>query len=314
VYDVSNRKPARPWNTLLFCANPATRAAKTEDWQKITEADHFGFGLEKDSQSQSPILPDHLWLEHFWMPIVGPRPLSVGFSTEGKVNINSEIMPFSWITRRTSLYGALEGVRIPAVHWQQALEGSATHFKAPGTSDIEYRYKVNAEETAKALQELRFKNGEIFRTPSEICEMPLVPKKIEGRNYGEANSLADPTWQKTNEWWNGDPAVVDAFEATGDNTREAPYAQLYPRLCTRSNVFKVHYRVQLLKKSRSTNPGEWDETKDSVAAEYRGSSVVERYLDPNDTDIPDMVGTINTSDALDDYFRFRVVDKQPFAP
>lgn len=313
VYDISNQKPARPWNTLLFCANPATRATKTEEWQKITAADHFGFGLEKD-EYQNPVLPDHLWLENFWMPVVEPRPLSVGFSTEGKVNMNCEIMPFSWIKRRTALHGALEGVRIPAIHWQQAIEGSTTHFKAPGISDIEYRYKVNAEETAKAFQELRFKDGEIFRTPSEICEMPLVPRKIEGRNYGSANSLRDPTWQKTNEWWNGDPAVVDAFEATGDNTREAPYAQLYPRLCTRSNVFKVHFRVQLLKKSRSTSPAEWDETKDSVAAEYRGSSVVERYLDPNDMDIPDMMGTINTSDALDDYFRFRVVDKQPFAP
>lgn len=148
--------------------------------------------------------------------------------------------------------------------------------------------------------------------------MFLVPQRMEGHDYGTATPPpADSgAWTKMVAWWNGstDPLAVDAFEATGDNTREAPYAQLYPRLCTRSNVYRVHYRVQLLKKSRSTNPAEWDETKDQVVAEYRGSSVVERYLDPHDQAVPDMAGTINTADALDDYFRYRVVDKQPFAP
>ncbi len=31
---------------------------------------------------------------------------------------------------------------------------------------------------------------------------------------------------------------------TGDNLREKPYADLYPRLTTKSNTYTVHFRVQ----------------------------------------------------------------------
>lgn len=308
------------WTTLLFCPNPNARMTPANPSAETELGDHFGFG----GTSGGTRLPDHLWLEHFWMPVVEPRPLSAGFSTEGKVNMNYQIMPFTWIKRATAMHGALQGVRITAIPSADAMDqayNDGHHYKAskaPGqVLDKQYRYAVNAKETLKAFDEQRFAKGDLFRTPSEICEMFLVPKRLEGHEYGGVADPANVKWTEMTQWWNGapgDPLVVDAFEATGDNTREAPYAQLYPRLCTRSNVYRVHFRVQLLKKSRATNPAEWDETKDQVAAEYRGSSVVERYLDPHDKTIPDMIGTINSSDALDDYFRYRVVERQPFAP
>jgi hypothetical protein len=115
-------------------------------------------------------------------------------------------------------------------------------------------------------------------------------------------------------WWEGNPAQPDdAFEATGDNSRESPYAQLYPRLCTRSNVFTVHWRVQLLRKSRATKPNEWDATRDTVAGEQRGATMIERYLDPNADKLPDFARA-SRGDAVDDYYRWRIVSRKPFTP
>jgi len=79
-------------------------------------------------------------------------------------------------------------------------------------------------------------------------------------------------------------------------------------------VFTVHYRVQLLKKSRSTKAGEWDETRDTVAAEHRGQTTLERYLDLNKKTIPDFATSINEGEALDDYYNIRVVNRRDFKP
>jgi hypothetical protein len=116
-------------------------------------------------------------------------------------------------------------------------------------------------------------------------------------------------------WWNGDPQQPDdGMKLTGDNTRESPYNQLYPRLTTRSNVFQVHYRVQALKKARSTPVTVWDEKKDRVGAEQRGSVVLERYIDPNDAALPDFVANPDADGALDDHYRFRIIRSKIFAP
>ncbi|WP_075089215.1 hypothetical protein [Verrucomicrobium spinosum] len=118
------------------------------------------------------------------------------------------------------------------------------------------------------------------------------------------------------DWWNGAlNTQKDAMELTGDNTRESPYNQLYPRLTTRSNVFQVHYRVQSLRKSRSTSANRWDETRDMISSDYRGSAILERYLDPNITGLPNFITNPgNSSAALDDHYRFRVIQRKQFAP
>lgn len=311
----SSNLPPRPWQTLLFCPNPAARTSAPD--VAVQATDHVGFA--------DP--PDHAWLEFFWMPVVEPDPLSPGFSTEGKVNMNHQMMPYTWIERATALHAALRGVRITAIPSSAAKDGAAPHYKDPaGVTDQEFRYEVNATETLKGFEAERFAKGEVFRSASEICEMFLVPKRYgepdeaggttqdTGRDYGGAKPTGGLTYEQMLQWWNGQGNTLDAFEATGDNTRESPYAQVYPRLCTRSNVFQVHYRVQLLRKSRATRSDVWDETKDQVAAEYRGSATVERYLDPNDRDIPDLVGNWSSGQALDEFYRYRIVDRQPFVP
>ena len=313
----------RPWQTLLFCPNPASRTtpAGTEpqfDRNAGGTRDHFGFLTPRD----------HLWLENFWMPAVEPAGMSDGFSTEGKVNMNYQIMPFLWIKRATAMYGALHGVRVTAIPSSAVSSGA---YKDPGTaSSLEFRYAVDAKKTLAAFDDRFYdsstKTTDVFRSPSEICEMFLVPKRLDGHTYASgAVNPPDPAnvfpsthdaYKQSLEWWEGtnksDP--TDAFEATGDNLREAPYAQLYPRLCTRSNVFTVHYRVQLLRKSRSTPRDQWKEGVDNVVAEYRGQSTIERYLDPTDTSIPDFAAATHAAQAVDDFYKYRVINRRQFSP
>jgi len=307
----------RPWQTLLFCPNPPSR--QSAPGVALTPEDHFGFSG----------VPDHQWLEFFWMPATEPRPLSVALATEGKVNLNHQIMPFTYIRRATAMHGALQGVRITAYHQSTTADlASASHPKTPNPSQpslLEFRYPVNAFETLRGMDEDRFNQGDIFRSTAEICETFLVPKRAgepdrpgaasvnSGHDYGTATATTGLTRAAMLDWWNGSGEQA-GFQPTGDNTRESPYAQLYPRLCTRSNVYQVHYKVQFLRKSRSTAPDVWDEAKDRVAAEQRGSATFERYLDATDTTQPDYVTELNAIRAVDDEYRYRIIQRQPFAP
>lgn len=317
---VSNPMP-RAWTTLLFCPNPPSRTTdedKEPDYVSGSAAtskkDHFGFATPRD----------HLWLEYFWMPAAEQPGLSDGFSTEGKVNMNYQIQPFHWIKRATAMHGALHGVRVTAIPSSAVTEAAGTdhykHYENGTGSGLSFRYAVDAEQTLRQFDE-RFARGELFITPSEICEQFLVPRRLNGHTYEGGNvSARDPatvatTYTGVMDWWEGQDAEAgDAFEATGDNTRESPYAQLYPRLCTRSNVFKVHYRVQVLQKAASTRPNVWDEAKDRVGADYRGEATIERYLDPRRTGMVDFATSSGLRQTLFDYHDFRVTGRRQFAP
>ena len=98
--------------------------------------------------------------------------------------------------------------------------------------------------------------------------------------------------------------------------RDRPYATLYPQLTTKSNSYTVHYRVQALKKVPGTPAAEWVSNADQVVSDYRGSSLVERYVDPANTTIPDFATTYanNPTVALDNYYDFRVLGVRRFAP
>lgn len=329
----------RPWQTLLLCPNPASRttAPNTEPgWTPTPPTggataiqDHFGFAMPRD----------HLWLEFFRMPIIEPAGLADSVSTEGKVNMNYQILPYKWIKRATAMHGALQGVRMTAIPSAAVKAGATEHYKDPANpSNLEFRYAVNAPATLEGFEELRFDLDEIFRSPSEITEMWLVPKRLvsDGTVHtyssgGTITPLAPPgdnrlpsEYQSTKigdyrgmqTWWENDPAVPDdGFEATGDNLREAPYAQLYPRLATRSNVFTIHYRVQVLRKSRTVKPNEWKEGTDTVVAEQRGSTTIERFLDLNNAaSLPDFATTPVTGPTVDDFHQIRVVNRRVFAP
>ena len=166
---------------------------------------------------------------------------------------------------------------------------------------------------------------DIFRSASEICNIFLVPQQIPqsatgGTHYPPVTVApfpptdASPPSMET--WWK-------SFQLTGDNARENPYNQIYPRLTTKSNSFDVHMRVQVLTQSTADkisgtfNPG----AGDSVTGEYRGSVLVERYLDPNQTtqSLPDFATSFpanptDGSGTVDNYVRYRVVSTHAFSP
>jgi hypothetical protein len=64
-------------------------------------------------------------------------------------------------------------------------------------------------------------------------------------------------------------------------------------------------RAQRLTKTPGSAPDVWQETKDNVAAEHRGWSLVERYIDTSDPSLPDC--TTNTAQTLEPFYRFRIL-------
>jgi uncharacterized protein (TIGR02600 family) len=273
-----------PWRTLLFCNNPAAGRS------------HPGFASPRD----------HLLMDFFTMPVVAPYVISEPFSTAGRVNINFEMAPFTYIHRDTAFRGVLKSTRITA-YPTQGLHKTADQY---GTmTPTIYRKEIDGDQTTAAFY-TRFGQSSTgtfsgdkgaFRTASEICDMPLVP--------------LGTTAAGLNNFWSQN-------QYTGDNAREATYGQIYSRITSRSNVFTVHIRAQTLRKAKLTAGlsaadktkmyAEWDESKDQVVGEYRGSSTIERYIDPSDPNLPDFATTTNAS--MDDYYKFRVVGTKRFNP
>ncbi len=56
--------------------------------------------------------------------------------------------------------------------------------------------------------------------------------------------------------------------------------------------------------------------KDTVLSEFRGSTTIERYVDPNDPTLPDFaaMAVSGTIPSIDPYYKFRVVSTKRFAP
>jgi uncharacterized protein (TIGR02600 family) len=283
------------WETLLFSPNPAG-------------ADHPGL--------RSP--RDHLLLDLFTMPVVEPYAISEPFSTAGKVNLNYEIMPFGYLKRSTALRAALQSVRIPAIPQDRVGEyktaGEGDQAKMPNV-----RYLVDRDETLRAFEAFfaEAKNDPsrgFFKSASEICDRFLYPK---GPTHAGRVPFRGPLESNLNGhfWANS--------TLTGDNLREKPYADLYPRLTTKSNTYTVHYRVQTLRQAPFRGQGSedehfarWDEERDTQLAEFRGQTTIERYLDPADRRFKAQRGEkfdVQTQ-SLEDAYRFRIISSKRFTP
>ncbi len=309
---------AQPWQTLLFNPNPNSSSQG---------ANHRSLTLGGPR--------DYNLLDLFWMPVVEPYAISEPFATSGKVNMNYRIAPFNYIKRDTALRGVLRSARILAVpeswiEWYRGQWGtypgnpgnwaSGTLNSAASSSGYNYfRYPIHAGQTLKAFEE-RFDNNDVFRSASEICGIYLYPARQPSGSDTDAPATALVT--RADSGSNRDAAVKnwwysgDAKSLTGDNLRERPYSYLYPLLTTKSNTYTVHYRVQALKKTKATAAGVWDEAGDKITGEYRGSTTIERYINPNDTNIPDYPTNLAKidSDPLGKYYKWRVVGTRQFAP
>ena len=293
-------KRGLPWQTLLF--RPASQ----------TTGGHPG--------SANP--PDHLILDLFQMPVVEPYAISEPFSTAGKVNLNWQIAPFSYIKRSTALRGVLYPEKIIAVPTSNAylfkMNTDGLVSWEYSSNPINYRYNIDRDATM-TLFEKRFTDNAPFLTASQICEMPLVPKPENVSASGLVPASKNPftTTLAANSTATQVTNYVDSFWAnttlggagTADNLRERPYTTIYPRVTVKSNTYTVHLRVQSLKKRPGSDPQTFDQTKDTVTSEYRGSFMIERFLDPNAANF----SITNANSTLGPY-KFRVVNTKQFSP
>jgi uncharacterized protein (TIGR02600 family) len=305
------------WQTLCFSPNPAGTG-------------HPGRTNPKD----------YLWLDLFTMPVVEPYAISEPFSTAGKINLNYPIVPFYHIKRTTALRAALQGERITTFLSTDVIPGTNNpqqlSFKtgSPAGTPLtkNYRAVVDRDETLKAFDAFFnvYSGGPVdpdkddgspsnhdkgfFKSAAQICDFYLYPR---------SNGTSQITW-KANEiamkqYWATNPLA-------GDNVREKPYGDLYPRLTTKSNTYCVHIRAQALRQSAAADKASaaehyrtWDEKRDRVIGEYRGSTIIERYIDPDDSRFdPATAGRGNYIDvdkvSLEEAYRFRVVNTKRFAP
>jgi hypothetical protein len=243
------------------------------------------------------------------------------------VNLNFDIVPFQHIQRSTALRGVFRSEMMLCIPNKWHADYKHNHGRGRGYHwrDNPYGGNLQGKRLRAAIREddtidqfyARFEGGaNLFKSASEICEIHLVPEEISARlNLGSKGSIGSyvPTAEQmaNGRYWR-DHSVV------GDNSRERPYTNIHNRLTTKSNTFLVHYRAQVLKQARRDDDGryrEWNPATDTVQAEYRGSSLVERYVNPEGDDIPDFAATGHDDvDGIDAYVRYRVVNPRRFAP
>ena len=278
-----------PWQTLLF--RPAA----------LTSPTHPGLN--------NP--PDYLLLDLFNMPVVEPYAISEPLSTAGRVNMNYQILPFTYIKRSTAVQAALHTEWLTAI---PNIFGTRTNISdqgrktgGPGTlaatrDDRNSRWPLNLNTNTGTLRgfEDRFGSNDIFRSAAEICSIPLVP--------------TNSTWSAVTggTFWPN-------YSLTGDNSKERPYARIYPKLTTKSNTYTVHYRVEVLKKSpNSATQTTWSDATDKVISTYRGSTTIERYVNPRDPGLPDYASITTLpptgANALPNFYKFRILGERQFNP
>lgn len=281
----------RPWQTLLFHPDPTNIHPGNKD-------------RKGDGTSSLGMPADHLLLDLFNMPVVEPYAISEPLSTAGRINMNYQIVPFTYITRSSGVQAVLNAEQVISI-----ADSQATNYKIEySANQTPIRYSVNMSETLKGFT-ARFSgtNGiapDIFRSTSEICTLPIVP------NDGVTTFSQLSNTSVSGNYWT---SPTNGHRLTGDNSRERPYATIYPRLTTKSNTFTVHIRVQTLKKAAGTGVNTWNENKDVVLSEYRGSQVIERYVDADDPTIPDFADP-TTKTPIDSFYKFRVLMTKKFSP
>ncbi|MBL9153164.1 MAG: Verru_Chthon cassette protein A [Verrucomicrobiales bacterium] len=317
-----------PWRTLLFRPNveggvPGPVTEGSANPQSVNYSSHPGAGTQTD-------VADHLLMDMFWMPVVEPYAISEPLSTAGKVNLNYQILPFRHIHRSTAVRGLFKSEYLMCVPntWVPDAKigvgrGQRYHWRDNpygGTLESKSLRAIIVEDDTLAQFEEKFndnRNPTLFRSASEICEVHLIADDIAKRMQMGGSAAQINTFKPTvSEMKNGQYWAMHA--TVGENARERNYSNIYARATTKSNTFKVHYRAQILRKGKAdgVDHGKWDPLLDQVVGEYRGSSIVERYVEPNDPEIPDYAKNFGSrsTPTLDQFYKFRVVHPTRFAP
>ena len=314
---------SKGWQTLCFSPNPAR--GTNHPGPGILVSTPSANGLPYSNTTQDRKIPDHLLLDLLWMPVAEPYPISEQFSTAGKVNLNYAMMPFPYIKRKTGLDAVLKNVWIYALENRDVTHTGVTNpmawdYKSTNglaNDSTRSRFPIHVDSTLAAF-DYKFDNGDIFRSASQICDMFLYPADPTNPSALLPAVTVDspPNTSGIRGWW-------DKQILTSDNGREEPYNAIYSRVTTKSNTFTVHWKVQSLRKTRNTEQTTWVEGKDQVVSELRGSTLIERYLDPNANNIPDYA-KLSASDFPSDnssgaqpmsyYYKWRVGTANFFQP
>jgi hypothetical protein len=173
-------------------------------------------------------------------------------------------------------------------------QGDGGHTENPQSQTTPFRYPIDLDKTIEAMEtRLKSKDGDypLFRSASELCTVDLYPQEVS----------VGGSWAN---FWN------NSYALTGDNMRERPYAHIYPRVTTKSNVYTVHMRCQAVRKAKGTKPDEFDPDKDAVLGEYRGSATIERFIDTNDEALQNYD---EYKSKVDPYYRYRVINTKQFS-
>ena len=286
-------KQGLPWQTLLF----------------RRDSSHPSY---RPPLSQAP---DYLLMDLFWMPVVEPYAISEPFSTAGKINLNYDILPFrNYIKRSTGIHAVMKGERMLCIPDTYQRSGGVSRSSGPdykrmdGTSPFvgEMRKPIDVNETLKQFDAM-FNAGAVFRSAAQICDVHLVPDGVTLPSNMTTLSQGDAAMDS---FW-------DTHRLTGENSRERPYTNIYGRLTTKSNTYRIHVIAQSLKKKPTGAQNTFDSAAgDNVLSEYRGSSLLERFLDPEEVGIPDYAANPTTigTQSLDRFYRFRVINQKRFAP
>jgi uncharacterized protein (TIGR02600 family) len=211
-----------------------------------------------------------------------------------------------------------------------------------------WRKHIHAEKTLWQFERKFAKQGEfvndksrVFRTASEICDLWLIPESLGVTETAGLTTKTENPYQIMRKFWIGIDVSNSAagsvggttaaqkrqeitdiplgHRLTGDNVKESPYANLYPRLTTKSNVFKVHFTVQTLQKARSTDVDRFIPNVDLVTSEHRGSAVVERTLDMTNPNLQAIRYLRDTSvftdpkKRLDYFYSYRITELKQFS-
>ncbi len=283
----------QPWQSLCLCPNPAMGPT------------HPGLKAPKDE----------LFMDLFWMPVVQPYAISEALSTAGKVNLNYQIMPFTYINRQTGLYAVMKSTKVTAIPSSTAANGQTdpnllAYYKSfyylnSNYPNLKTRYNIDIGQTLQQFDTWFNSGKNVFVSATQICDQFLVPVGQTLANVASSGNALGTFWQSQ--------------QLTGINSREEPYGQIYPRVTTQSNTFQVHMRVQTVTQTPADiAAGVFNSSTDAVTGEYRGSAIIERYIDPNDTTLPDFATAYANSptaaNTLDGHYKFRIVTTTAFAP
>ena len=319
-FDPANPSITNAWRTLQFCPNPGSSNRAIA------------------SANNTVLPPDYMILDLFNMPVVQPYPISDPFSTAGRVNLNYQIAPFTYIHRDSALRGVLKSIDIAAVPdaaWggYYKMIYQYTLYTTSASNNFSYRYPVHLNQTLSQF-DTKFSTNGFFRAGAEICSMWLYPALAPNNNTtagltNSANLATNSLAGDTNgsianilNWWYANPGTTRKG-LTGSNKRAEPYTALYGNITTKSNTYRIHYRVQTLKQMTAAHgsagttwtwvdPGAGGFT-DKVLGEQRGSAVIERYIDPGNQALPDFASSTNTS-SMDAYYNYRVFNAKQFTP